>query len=138
MQRYRFASITVVMLLFVGLISGAVSAQVEPANEAKWYMSAGLGLLDFQGDEDVEDGVGLMFHLGYDYNEWWSIDGSLAIIPNIGENTHGQTTPGVNGAPDVKVMLTPLQDSIGKDHTWALGAGVDALFHFTPLSLIHI
>ena len=131
MQRFRIASITVISLMLLGLISGAANAQVEPSNEAKWYMSAGLGLFDYEGDEEVEDGVGLMFHVGYDYNEWWTLDGSFSIIPSLTENTYGETTPGVGGAPDTFVMRTPLQDTIGDDSTWAFGAAVDALFHFT-------
>lgn len=131
MQRFQVAAITLATILLVGLFSGAANAQVEPSNEAKWYMSAGIGALDFQGDENVEDGLGLSFHVGYDYNEWWTLDAGMVILPTLKENTHGQTTPGVNGAPDVFVMLTPLQDTIGKDHTWAINMGADALFHFT-------
>ncbi len=131
MQRSRIESLAVVTLFAFGLFCSGVDAQVEPTDEVKWYFSAGLGILDFEGDEEVEDGTGLMLHLGYDYNEWWTIEAGLAIMPTLNENTYGQTTPGVNGAPDVFVMRQPLTETIGDDRTWAMGASIDALFHFT-------
>ena len=48
MQRFRIASILVVSVLFASLISTAANAQIEPSNEAKWYMSVGLGMFDYE------------------------------------------------------------------------------------------
>jgi len=129
MKRSRFEFLAVAMLLISGLICTGARAQVEPTDQVKWYMSAGLGILDFEGDEEVQDGTGLMFHLGYDYNEWWTIEGGLVIMPTLDENTYGYTDP----ATGVQTMRGPLSDDAGisDGSTWAIGASVDALFHLT-------
>lgn len=124
------SSLLAVSLVFFA-VSGVVEAQVEPSNEAKWYMSAGLGLFDYEGDEEVDDSIGLMYHIGYDYSEWWTFDAALHLLPSLSENTYGETTPGVDGNPDVFRVRQPLQETIGDDSTWAFGASLDALFHFT-------
>ena len=128
MRRSGIALTTVATLLLVGLISGPANGQVEPPNDAKWYVSAGLGMFDYEGDQAVEDAMGLTCHVGYDYNEWWTLDGSFHLLPTLNENTYGYTDP---NPPHEFSMRGPLTETIGKDNTWAFGAAVDALFHFT-------
>lgn len=128
MHKTRLASSAALSVLLMMGVSTGVMAQVEPSNEAKWYMSAGLGMFDYEGDEEVQDAVGLMYHIGYDYSEWWTFDASLHLLPSLTENTYGYTDP---NPPHQKVMRRPLVEAIGDDSTWAVGASLDALFHFT-------
>lgn len=129
MTRSRIHSTIIATFFICSLVCSTAFAQVEPADEVKWYFSPGLSILDFEGDEEVEDGTGLSFHLGYDYNEWWTIDGSLTIMPSLSENTYGYTDPDTG----ILTMRGPLTDDAGlsDDSTWAVGMAVDALFHFT-------
>jgi outer membrane protein OmpA-like peptidoglycan-associated protein len=127
MQRFRNASTFVVSLLFIVLLTGMATAQVEPSSQAKRYVSGGFGIVDYEGDQPVDDASSLMIHLGYDFNEWWTIDGAFSIIPTLNENTYGNTPTNTGVWREVH----PLEETIGKDSTWAVGAAVDGLFHFT-------
>lgn len=106
-------------------------AQVEQSSEAKWYMSAGLGKYDFEGDEEVEDGIVLSGRIGYDWNEWWSLEGVLALAPVLDENYVGYTY--VNEAGQTVRTRRSQADAAdaGFGDTYALNLAVDGLFHFT-------
>ena len=96
-------------------------ARAEDEDYARWYFSPGIGFYITEGDEPVEDGFVLNFRLGYDYNEWWSIEGGLLFAPKLdeqilptGETCIDKTTPGAMYGD-----------------TWMATVFVDALFHFT-------
>ena len=57
----------------------------EDEDYARWYFSPGIGLLLTEGDQPLEDGMILNFRLGYDVNEWWSLEGGLVIAPSLDE-----------------------------------------------------
>lgn len=97
--------------------------QVEEGIEAKWYFSPGLGVMQYEGDEEVEDGFLLSARLGYDYSEWWSFEGGIFIAPKLDENfrnSYGE-------------KISRLEETAGEGihDTYAVGTFVDALFHFT-------
>ncbi|MDP6524726.1 MAG: OmpA family protein [Kiritimatiellia bacterium] len=97
--------------------------QVEEGIEARWYVSPGLGAMQYEGDEEVEDGLLLTARIGYDYSEWWSFEGGFFIAPKLDENfrnSYGE-------------KISRLEESAGEGvhDTYALGLFVDALFHFT-------
>jgi outer membrane protein OmpA-like peptidoglycan-associated protein/opacity protein-like surface antigen len=102
------------------LCCGSAGAQ-EKAIESLWYGSVGLGVMQFEGDEPVADGMVLSGRVGYDLNEWWSIEGSLVYAPTLDEtfrNSYGE-------------RISRLEETAGVHDTSALGLAVDALFHFT-------
>lgn len=98
-------------------------SQVEEGVEARWYVSPGLGAMQYEGDEEVEDGILLTARIGYDYSEWWSFEGGLFLAPKLDENfrnSYGE-------------KISRLEESAGEGvhDTYAFGIFVDALFHFT-------
>jgi outer membrane protein OmpA-like peptidoglycan-associated protein/opacity protein-like surface antigen len=115
----RLGRVAVICTAVVG-VSGSVVAQ-EQAIESLWYGNVGLGVMQFEGDEPVQDGMVLSGRLGYDLNEWWSIEGSLVYAPTLDENfrdSYGE-------------QVSRLYETAGVHETSALGFAVDALFHFT-------
>lgn len=85
----------------------------ETAGDWPWYLSIGMGQMDFEGDEDFSDSFILSSRLGYDYNERWTLEGGLTVAPSV--DATEQT-----GEP-------PLSWS----STHALALSLDGLFHFT-------
>ncbi|MCX7590516.1 MAG: OmpA family protein, partial [Kiritimatiellae bacterium] len=118
------------MVLAVGLCGWLATARgagnvVEESGEAKWYVSVSPGALVFEGDEEVESGFQLTTRLGYDYSDWWSFEASLMIAPRLDENKRFDLETGQ--------WVSRLEETAGPGvhDTWALGLGVDGLFHFT-------
>ena len=93
----------------------------ETAIDSRWYISLGLGVIDFEGDEPVKDDFMGTLRLGYDYNDWWSFEGSLGICPKLDENfrnSYGE-------------RISRLYETTGEHDTWMLSPALDVLFHFT-------
>lgn len=112
------------LMLTAALLPGFASSQEVPI-EAKWYVSAGLGALTYEGDEELKSGFLGTIRLGYEYSEWWSFEGGLAIAPRLKENFRfDQPT---------QTRVSRLEESAGEGvhDTYALGFSLDALFHFT-------
>jgi outer membrane protein OmpA-like peptidoglycan-associated protein len=106
------------------MVPQGASGQEVPI-EAKWYVSAGLGALSYEGDEELKDGFLGTLRLGYEYNEWWSFEAGVAIAPYL-EETFRFDQP-------TQTRVSRLEESAGPGvhDTFALGASLDALFHFT-------
>ncbi len=115
------------MILLVAVaVWGALAMHAvaqEESIEAKWYVSAGLGTIGYEGDEELKDGFLGTIRLGYDYNEWWSLEGALAIAPKLEENFRFDV-------PSQK-RVSRLQESAGVSDTFAISTSFDILFHFT-------
>ena len=109
----------------LSLPSGAAQAQGETGHEALWYVSASLGQIQYEGDEQLEDGLLTTFRLGYDYSEAWSFEGGLAIAPELDENFRFDVP--------TQARVSRLEESAGPGvhDTWAFGFSIDALYHFT-------
>ena len=118
------------VLAAILLVSTAGAA--EMGDEAKWYVSGSIGQINFEGDEEVEDGILLIGRLGYDYNEWWSFEAGLELAPSLDENTGGRTDYSTD-PPTYNPAWSRLEDTAGPGvhDTWSLGVAADALFHFT-------
>lgn len=99
--------------------------RAEDEDYARWYFSPGIGFYLTEGDEPVEDGFTLNLRLGYDYNEWWSIEGGLLLAPSIDE----QFYPSQNGVPGNSCVDDEPGERFGSTVMAMLYA--DALFHFT-------
>lgn len=115
----------------VALVAGIVLQSVNIVNaqelpiEARWYVSAGLGTIGYEGDEELEDGLLGTFRLGYEYSEWWSFEGSLSVAPQLKENFRYDWP--------TETRVSRLEESAGPGvhDTYALSFSLDALFHFT-------
>lgn len=125
---FRGLSIVAALLLMPKALQ---AVEVEPSNEAKWYFSPGIGWLDFDGGEEVQDSWMLSARLGYDYNEWWGLEGLFYILPQVKENFVGRTRiiDGVIVKDEVSKVENP--EDAGFGDTWATGLGIDGVFHFT-------
>ena len=112
-------------------VSGAVYAQdaSEPGVNAPWYASGGLGVIMFEGDEEVENGLLLVGRLGYDYSERWTVEGVLIIAPKLDENTVGFTEIDPATGQTVKGRRPQADEPFGD--TYATGLSLDGLYHFT-------
>ena len=111
---------------------GSLRAE-EAEDYARWYFSPGIGFYVTEGDQPLKDGLEVDFRLGYDLNEWWSLEGGLLWAPKLDEQFDKGDTTKING----KWYDIPRENSRsrGKDHdfgdTWMLEAYGDLLFHFT-------
>jgi outer membrane protein OmpA-like peptidoglycan-associated protein len=110
-------------LLALGVPFGVRQSAAEEPDETKWYMSAGLGMMDFEGDEEVKDGAIGTVRVGFDRTEWWSLEGGLLIAPLLRENTEIDE----NGNKFSRITGT---NTMAGD-TWATGLTLDGLYHFT-------
>lgn len=113
----------------------ADNADVQEEKEfGKWYFSPGIGFANFEGDEGLKDGMFITGRLGYEYNEWWTIEGSVIFAPSLDENIGGNVGKDENG----NWIDMPQGNSYSKgdkyfDSTYMAQFYVDALFHFTRL-----
>jgi outer membrane protein OmpA-like peptidoglycan-associated protein len=112
----------------IGLTAGNAPAQ-EKGNEHPWNVSAGEGVVAFEGDFVTKDGFITVGRLGYDLNEWFTLEGSVVLAPDLkGQNYYHQLPDG-NWE-----KINRLQQQAGVDETWMLGLGGDVLYHFTRWS----
>ncbi len=111
------------------------SLRAEEAEDyARWYFSPGIGFYVTEGDQPLKDGLEVDFRLGYDLNEWWSLEGGLLYAPSLDEqfdeNLNRQNRDG-----SWSRIKHPTSHSRGKDayfgDTWMLEVYGDLLFHFT-------
>ena len=118
--------------VLVGVLQPAFGQQ-EVSMEAPWYFSPAIGVIDFEGDDDFEDGFVLTGRLGYDYNETWGFEFVGHIAPSLDAND--RSTPKLeNGEPVLDangnlVIISVPRTDVGD--TYAAGLAVDGLFHFT-------
>ncbi|MDA0989979.1 MAG: OmpA family protein [Verrucomicrobia bacterium] len=127
MKRIRF-SVAVALVALVASVPGLPTSSIaqEAGLEFPWYFSFGAGQLNYEGDEELEDGYLLYGGLGYDYSEWWTLEATLTIAPDLKANYVGNTTVDKNG----NVVFKRIRKA-NVDSTWAAGLAVDGLFHFT-------
>jgi outer membrane protein OmpA-like peptidoglycan-associated protein len=116
------------MAALAGVVSVAAlaGAQVESDNQADWYVAPGIGLLIFEGDQEVENGIQFNVRVGRDVSEWWSLEGMLLVAPRLDENFRTDFTSGEEIS-----RLDEANDKSGVDSTSAIGLALEGLFHFT-------
>ncbi len=125
----RLGLMSSVLLAGLVLSFGASAFAQEQAEEALWYFCPAIGWLDFEGDEAVKDGLLLHARLGYDYSEWWTFEGEFSLAPYLDEQTYGYTPP--DGGQQYRRSRLEDLNGEGVNDCFAVGIGVDALFHFT-------
>ena len=108
-----------VALWIIGLwmVAGVVQpvlAQEQRDNlldEAPWTASVGAGLMTFEGDEPVQDGMYLSLRGGYDYTARWTLEGLFDFAPTLKNNT-----------------FTDGRYQVSND-VYAIRLGLDVLYH---------
>ncbi|MBQ8570701.1 MAG: OmpA family protein [Kiritimatiellae bacterium] len=133
MKKFGLTAIALSAMLAIPAV--ADDAKLQEENEfGKWYFSPGIGFANFEGDEGLEDGMFITGRLGYEYSEWWTIEGSIIFAPKLDENMGGTT--GKNEAGQWVDMPEGNSYSKGDTHfgdTYMAQFYIDALFHFTRL-----
>lgn len=104
-----------------GAVAWEAAAQVGETlfDRAPWTISAGPGLIKFEGDEEVKDGAFLDLRLGYDINPWWAVEMNARLMPSL-ENREFD---------DDRFAID--------DDVWALGLGPEVLFHLRNTEDLH-
>jgi outer membrane protein OmpA-like peptidoglycan-associated protein len=87
--------------------------------DAPWSVSAGLGRVNFEGDEVVQDSFYISLRLGYDLTPRWTIEGDLGIMPSLEKTEFA----------DNRFALD--------DDTWGVRIGANTLFHLRNTENMH-
>lgn len=101
---------------------------------APWYLSAGAGMINYEGDNVVDDGFILSGRLGYDYSDFWAFEGVFLLAPQLNTTTYGNTSIDENGNVIFRELSRRDDTEVNAsqdDSVWAAGLAVDALYHFT-------
>jgi outer membrane protein OmpA-like peptidoglycan-associated protein len=114
-------------MAIAGVMSFAVvaAAQVESDNQPDWYVAPAIGLLLFEGDQEVENGMQLNVRVGRDVTEWWSLEGMILVAPSLDENFR------LDYDGSVVSRLQEIPGNEGVDSTSAFGLALEGIFHFT-------
>lgn len=103
------------MMALTFVTGGARAANDDLFQRAPWFASAGLNWYQTEGDWEVESGIGLFGKLGYSFNSWFDVEGTLHLMPSL-------------SARDESKLNTEALDG----STTAFRVGVDALLHLRP------
>jgi outer membrane protein OmpA-like peptidoglycan-associated protein/opacity protein-like surface antigen len=91
----------VAALFYIGLSAAACVFADELADAPRWYVSPGVGMMFFEGDQPTDEGLNMVLRLGYDISDHWSAEGGVSWAPNItdtedkGNGLDGQSIRGV-------------------------------------------
>ena len=70
-------------------------APLTEVNEgSRWYVSPGVGMMFFEGNQTVDEGLNMVLRLGYDLDEHWGLEGGVSWAPNITQNKDFTTKHG--------------------------------------------
>ena len=72
--------------MFAGAMCMAVAQADELGDAPRWYVSPGVGMIFFEGNQPVDDGLNMVLRLGYDISEHWSAEAGASWAPNITSN----------------------------------------------------
>ena len=119
---------TVLWMMSAGLLASISCVQAQEGDlfkRAPWNASVGLGQINFEGDEEVEDGGLLALRLGYNLDARWAIEGNIDIMPSLdgrsGENPNRNRLGGNVGTEPAVA------------DTWAARAAVELLLHLRTI-----
>lgn len=113
------AAVCLLTTVFTMSFTGTASAE-DPLDHP-WYLGVQVGVLKFEGDEEVEDGLVVGLGAGYDYSERWTFEGYFYLAPDLDGNTRNSFGTKINR----------LEEKAGVTSTSGFGLGADALFHVT-------
>ena len=66
-------------------------AEGELTDSPRWYVSPGVGMMFFEGNQCVDEGLNLVLRLGWDATDHFSVEGGVSSAPNITGNRHGDS-----------------------------------------------
>ena len=128
MKYGRFLKITMVAGLAMGLLTKVASVQAEEKGDRHPFnISVSPGFMDMEGDFPTKDGFVGTVKLGYDLNDWWSLEGGIFLAPILKAQYYNHKYPDGSW-----VRINRLQEEAGVDETTGYGLVGDALFHPTP------
>jgi outer membrane protein OmpA-like peptidoglycan-associated protein len=108
-----------VVVALAGLAGWVRAEEAAPARdllkEAPWTLSAGAGLVKFEGNLPVRDSWFLALKLGYDLSPRWTVEGGLDFMPDLHKRLFSE------GDPNGEYALS--------HNTWAVRPSVDFLLH---------
>ena len=116
----------------VGVLAGLTCVAMARADELgdapRWYISPGVGMMFFEGNQAVDEGLNMVLRLGYDISDHWSVEAGISWAPNITSNGEdwrddGHRWLGVNGQWYGR-------DDEGIKSQSVRGAFLDGLYHF--------
>jgi len=131
MKYARFLRYAMVAGVAVGLFTKVSPVQAqEKGDRHPWNISVLPGVLDLEGDFATKDGFIGSVKLGYDLNDWWSVEGGLFLAPSL----DAQYTPRqrADGSWYKENLLATQTGKADASSTTGYGMTLDALFHPTP------
>ncbi len=87
------------MMLCAGLSGATFAVSGELADAPRWYVSPGVGMMFFEGNQPTDEGLNMVLRLGYDVSEHWSAETGVSWAPNItsnGGDSQDDGQPGFN------------------------------------------
>ncbi|MBN1669605.1 MAG: OmpA family protein [Kiritimatiellae bacterium] len=96
--------------------------QTELSGLSPWRVSVCAGLLDYEGDEEVKDGLVGTVVVGYQLIDELSVEGFVGFSPELEGNARAFQEGGGDG----------VGPGVDWDTTSAMRLGVDGLYHFFP------
>ena len=86
-----------IIAAFVAVVGLASAEEIAPARdifkEAPVTVSAGAGLVTFEGDQVVKDSLFLSLKVGYDLSPRWTVEGGLDLLPYLPARSFADTDP---------------------------------------------
>ena len=107
------------LIVSVAGLMGVLAVHADELGDApRWYVSPGVGMMFFEGNQPVDEGLNMVLRLGYDVSEHWSVEGGVSWAPNITSNGRdGRDDNGVGGDNGVGAQSIR-------------GLFIDGLYHF--------
>ena len=103
------------MALGIGLTGAMFVSAGEMADQNRWYVSPGIGMMFFEGNQPTDEGLNMQLRVGYDISDHWSAEVGGSVAPNITGN--GRYSKG----PDKGDKI---------DNQQIYGGYIDGLYHF--------
>ncbi len=89
---------------------------VEVNDSSRWYVSPGVGMMFFEGNQVVEEGLNMVLRFGYDFDEHWGLELGGSWAPNITRDGNKYSDSG------------PYSKRIDGQNIY--GVFIDGLYHF--------
>ncbi|MDA3927310.1 MAG: outer membrane beta-barrel protein [Kiritimatiellae bacterium] len=101
MKTFNYLYLILLLVAATNTVFAADDSEVPLADvdqTSRWYLSPGVGMLFFEGNQPVDNGLNMVLRLGYDVTEHWSTELGVSWAPNITDNNgFGCKAQNVNG-----------------------------------------
>lgn len=124
----RFLLLATALLTTVGALLSTAQAQTRGVtlfDRAPWYYGGGLGYVNFEGDEEVEDGFLLNGRVGYNFNSRLALEGLVELMPSL--DGRSGLNPGRNRLGGNEGTTPSAED------TWAARLALEGIYHLRSL-----